>query len=1055
VNSNFKSFVDSKKTWNEVAGVSRGYIEFPVDFAPMANLFMFIHGKGLRARALNWIVTTGLMQASRGRDKLFELVKVEVEKLQGSPLKMTTARNVQNIQPSQKVAGVHEMARSVIGNWGRDPDELFTSHDLFSPEAWSRLPILKQVKINGETIHEYYHHNLEPTLMILDSDNVKGQQLRINLVEIYDHALHVGIRPFTYGGFDGYIQYIEKGDWLEDHEKRAAISPNKQFGVDVRPEKELNKETGELEDVKDAEDFDRNGKPIFNFQGGSVSVDADRAEQVINAMRHDFVNKAKEIQANNPLNDADPRDVENWKRLLSSKDLIEKIEAGVNDKDVGRDGPVARAGFPEYGKNMPIKAPFPNNIEKNQFIKIIQDGLNSPITRKINSFENPSAFGELIEDANNPPQTGGWYSISGDNLTYKMNDIQQKGVFNYIFRDIDKNNTMNSNFKCARVPELRDAKPADNTKINLSSLLSKGFKADPELSKGIKTVIYTLKGIDPKKYVNEQASIRKEVNPNPQANDPLINYLKSNGYEWELNTKQEKKDGHPLLGYFSKRPNASIVGFLQNKGSRYKVELDVNDGKWYLYVHVNKNGKPVIPPKFGRTGSAILSGSKGMKYGGGDKGGHLDMNPVGKQTWEILKNRLLQGEEGGLGEMDENKGPFNNIMELPCVKYGVNIAKEQFNTLHGNDQWFSTRGFKVPSDMFEGNAELLGIGAERLPSIANDPAFQIGWITEKEHDAFIGRNGNEEQKWDLEAELEKEKESELELDSDKKKKKGGKGIYSILHRHNITDDDPAEAKKIRDNIINWIQNNIRSAKDGMIIDMLWEKDPLVARAFAENGYKWRSRMIGKYVLARMKERAMSEKNKNPLNSLDGMGGEDGSIDVDSNQKSHWRGAYDDNDKKSISPEELAKFSGLEMPEKDVSPSFNPKNRVPAINQPISGPTTTGGNQPLSKPKPTFVKTNYADPSIATTMTTGGNQPLSKPKPTFVKTNYADPSIATTMTTGGNQPLSKPPKPTFVKTNYTGVHESVVIESDKPIFKKNNYRSKPIFDKIAYENNQNK
>jgi hypothetical protein len=108
----------------------------------------------------------------------------------------------------------------------------------------------------------------------------------------------------------------------------------------------------------------------------------------------------------------------------------------------------------------------------------------------------------------------------------------------------------------------------------------------------------------------------------------------------------------------------------------------------------------------------------------------------------------------------------------------------------------------------------------------------------------------------------------------------------------------------------------------MIIDLLWEKDSHVARAFAENGYKWRARMIGKYVLARMKERAMSEKNKNPLNSLDGMGGEDGSIDVDSNQKSHWRGTYDDNDKKSISPEELAKFSGLENKSTNIWPNNN-------------------------------------------------------------------------------------------------------------------------------------
>jgi hypothetical protein len=375
-------------------------------------------------------------------------------------------------------------------------------------------------------------------------------------------------------------------------------------------------------------------------------------------------------------------------------------------------------------------------------------------------------------------------------------------------------------------------------------------------------------------------------------------------------------------------------------------------------------------------------------------------------------------------------------MELPCVKYGVNIAKKHFNAQLSGDQWFASRGFKLPSDMFEGNAELLGLGAERLPSIANDPAFQIGWITQKEHDAFIGRS--QKQKWDLEAELEKEKESELELDDDSKKKKGGKGIYSILHRHDITDSDPEVAKKMRDNIINWIQGNIHSAKDGMIIDLLWEKDPLVARAFAENGYKWRSRMIGKYVLARMKERAMSEKNKNPLSSLDGMGGEDGSIDVDSNQKTHWKGAYEDNDKKSISPEELAKFSGLEMPEKDASPSFNPKNRVASINPPISGPTTIGGNQqPSSVPKPGINKGHYG----SSMQTIGGNQqPSSPPKPGINKNRYG----SSMQTIGGNQQPSSPPKPGINKNRYGSSMQSIgenqqISNPPKPGINKNRYK----------------
>ena len=265
MNSNFKSFAEYKKMWNEVAGVSRTKIEFPVDFAPLGNLLTFIPGRQLRARALSWITTEGLMQASRGRNKLFLLVKPELEKLQNTILPMTGAHGIKNQQPSQKVAGVHEMARNVIGNWGRDPEDDFTVHDLFSKEAWARMPILKQVKIDGKGILEYYFETFEPKEIVLEKNDLKNGKYAIDLTRIYSKIQEAGLRPFSFGGFDGYIQYVENGDWLEDHEKRAAFSPNKQFGFDLTPEKRFSKSAGGFVDMEDEDKFGKRGKESFPF----------------------------------------------------------------------------------------------------------------------------------------------------------------------------------------------------------------------------------------------------------------------------------------------------------------------------------------------------------------------------------------------------------------------------------------------------------------------------------------------------------------------------------------------------------------------------------------------------------------------------------------------------------------------------------------------------------------------------------------------------------------------------------------------------------------------
>lgn len=921
----------------------------------LIGLITLIPGSSERARALNWVQTDGLWQASQGREQLLKLVKEQADKLAGTTIPLNTARNVKNVEPSRNVA---EMARSVYGVKGPDPfdqnDFEITSHDLFSREAHQNLPILDQIRLDGLTIDEYYEKHFEPQDMPLS--------ITYDLNQLREAATKYGFPPFRFGGMNGYIQWIEKGDWQKDIRKRSVVSPNDQVGINVAPLMEKNPETGEMDTV---EKFNKNGKPVYHFAGGSVSSDIDRAGSVIHKMTVKFNQVAHAVETGQPTQGISPEDFEFWKNMFHVNKSIESKTSDPNSVGQGRQSYARQAGMPNT--NNDAFTVLPPHINAENYQKAVWIGLQYPFTMSAKSFANPAGFGPWVDDPKEAMKgPNGWYNIDEKkNLHFSLNDNQQEEILHYIFLDFDHErkrfivkNYFNPAYKNAamEMPSLALCKPATNTRFLTEQILNNGFKNDEEAKKLFKTTIHQLKGHDPSAYSYEPATSKKELYKNG-ANDPDIEKLMDNGFEWKGGKNPLEpfflyayKKAYELSGGQTPTPeqwNAAYqavdqdktlkglrkIGYLTNGSKSLEVSFSKDEKgikRWHIFVpNEHGKGKPIKPPKFGDLGASVLAGGEDIDFSGGASD-HIQMNKVGPKTWSKLLNRLLMGEKGGLGEVDGSKrGPFNNEMELPCVRYGITTAKKYFNSQHKNDS--DLRDLKEPSHYFS-DQQLASWAVEALSMHSNDQAFQIGWLDQDEFDEFTGRDSSNKggANIDLDAEAEAQKQGE----------RNGKGIKAMMLRNGLLDGNETD-EETKHIIYQWIQKHIKETKkDGILIDGIWKVDPDLARSLAENGYEFRARNIGKYVLNQMNNTFDADKASGGKN-LSSMGGRDDNGDERSLDMADdgfdGQGEY--------------KAQKKDLSNKDIGGILGIKSEPPAP-APVSGPVPTPNPVIKAKPTPT-------------------------------------------------------------------------------------------------------
>jgi hypothetical protein len=915
----------AKSQFSEATGFGGTTLPFVIT-QPMANLLTLITGTKLRARALNWMLSEGLLEATLNRNKLCEMINAHMRgQSVDAVLKMPPRIVPQNIQPSMRVVG--EMARSAVGLSGEDPlhmgrqDEVRPC-DVFSPEGRERFR-LDTIKLSGGLgIDEYYDEHFEPKYMVIQHSN-PGEMLRIELRAIRDALYSIGMEGFQYGGKDGYLQFMEKGDWLEP-EARKAFSNNQQFGYSLEPESTV-------------PTYDDNGNKVYHFIGGPSVPEEKRAEQTIMHMRASFHKIAGSVKQNQEIEDITPGEVDAVKRLLSSYQSLKRGEVGIRPIDVGvdtanagKEGAARKLFDMNSGRGSPYMEVDPD-MELDLILGLAEKGLHHEMPkREIKTWGGPMVlnkiFGREWDGTGNPPVTYWRTDPSDPNMFSCKIDPALVPVFmNAIKEGLSYNppqlrvRLVLKNF----LPKAAEAGLSKEVKLNLSTLVNAGIKHYPEAVSAVKRTIYKLHGFDQSSFATLQGFDRIKVNPLDQYSNDALQQLRKSGYDWEEKTESGAPD---FLG----RDECSIsLG-----ASRYKVVIDDSlkgltaEQKiaqiranpqaglpCWLLVPVDRKGKPVKLARWGATGSAMLAGGHKHMGGVGTGAGHVETRPAGTKTWAQLRQLLLQG---GLGENpaeDFGKVHYADETELPSVKESVTRAERLFGLKH-NRKWPEV-------------SQLYMWGIEALRSFSGDPAFQVGLLTDKQIEA------------------------ELNWDEEKRRSKGeqkGWGIRVLLSNAGVNDPDQQ---------VQLIDLMHQHGTLGGVIDQFSMLTPELLGAFGENAKYYRVRKMSQYIFTRMNEEYKKEQKRGSLTSLDAaIGGGDGgrttSAAANVSKKGFGGGTGNDGEMRVITSDELRKNSGL--PDLPPDEKYVPRHKGPVIpsQEPIpdtSGKkraprqSTQGGNQP--------------------------------------------------------------------------------------------------------------
>ena len=399
----------------------------------VASLLTFLDKK-LQTPVLSWIFGKGLMQASKAREELLKKVKIEIGK---NSIKSEMARDMSHIIQKQ----------------GNDYDENITSRDLFSPEAWKKNKELGKVKIDGMGIHEYYSEKLEPKEMIIEI-GTQGKKYTIDLKKLKKTAEENGLQPFEYGGFNGLIQFIDEGSWLDDMEKeRSIIVKNKQYGPDIRPD----------ENDDDDDDDDDN----YHYHSGVFKNAIPMLNNAMNVM-HNSISEIKDATT--------PEEIENVNKKYG-KDVVERWKK----KDTTISGTNRSIDWSSMkGQNEP-----PIDISKLRplLTKCLNKpfGISSKKSRRISTkaYKKPEAFGKKINDIKDLPNPDfdnidGWYyqDYVNDYIIFKLNKEQQAEIIDYIFSPYEETGKINTKFSSKKIKSLKLAEPDLNTKISLTTIIN-------------------------------------------------------------------------------------------------------------------------------------------------------------------------------------------------------------------------------------------------------------------------------------------------------------------------------------------------------------------------------------------------------------------------------------------------------------------------------------------------------------------------------------------------------------------------------------------------------
>lgn len=137
-------------------------------------------GESTQANALKWIFTKGLFEAAHGRKQLADLAS-------------------------------KELGRKVY------------EHEIFSPKAHQQDPALGRLY---PRLQQLWESEYEPKFMILPKPRgtkKSGQDYYVDFAKLNAALQKRGLRPFSFGGPNGFMEYMEDGGWARPNMLKSHI----------------------------------------------------------------------------------------------------------------------------------------------------------------------------------------------------------------------------------------------------------------------------------------------------------------------------------------------------------------------------------------------------------------------------------------------------------------------------------------------------------------------------------------------------------------------------------------------------------------------------------------------------------------------------------------------------------------------------------------------------------------------------------------------------------------------------------------------------------------
>ncbi|CAE7860285.1 unnamed protein product [Symbiodinium microadriaticum] len=709
----------------------------------------------IRANLLKWIVTQGLAEAVRNRKALAKLVNAKIEGLMGD-VPMSQKPKPSGVQPGEMRPAVGESVsymetgRNKLGTQDTEYDyhrNVPTVHDVdvFSPiarrEIFEELGQLAQgidPDSFWEDIDRKWFNELEPQSVPIKHRGY--EQVSMSLENINNALEEKGFEPFHFGGTHGYMQFVEKGDYLPRSQRFQSEDPNQQHGPDLSRFKTFKK---------------RSGEEVIDFTGIPVSADLDAYAKALGPMRRNFNALANGIKTGAISPD-------------ELGDQYQQIASAVSGGQFKFSEPTEFSGA--HAHSNAAKATFGLDKKKKfpallipKLAKAIKVGLSGEL--RIGN----GALGNLVAGTKNGhivPTGNKHKGADGFTISQELQDH----MFNMIFKGIPEDVMTGEYFgkesgedekqlqfditprlawktTIQSSPFLGDQKKLGNLKAGqrweIAQVVGNAYKIDkslvtPDLQARLK------ERPDPSEFMTKNKIATHELTPE------VANQLIAKGYKFNGRRVETPEEVFEII--------ASDGTAVASKGSD-KIKLAQEKDKFVMHIHVAGDEPFKVDFDAGDVSHLLGGGQLPQAQGRG----HVMAFPM--RHYEDQTAFIDELKQGAYGEPSNGAA---HAHEMSTVKTAANAAFK-------NATWGGkTRGgLLITPELLERHLGIAhgGIlaqmyGDEALRQLSGNRVMKWGFITDEDY----AKN----KKWDVDSDVEKEAESEIS------EGEGGRSLKSLL-----------------------------------------------------------------------------------------------------------------------------------------------------------------------------------------------------------------------------------------------------------------------------------